>query len=199
MASSYAGVGSRDTPPDVLKSMRCIGQEAYASGWVLRSGGARGADTAFMEGARKGAIAEHVAGNAPPLPLALIEKAEIYLPWDGFNHSYVDTEPYCVDCQDLSPALREAAATYTCKYHPNAKALGSKAKLFMDRNAYQVMGSDLHTPCDRIICWTPGGQIEGGTGQALRIAQEKGIEIYNLYFERHQAAVMALIMAHRLT
>lgn len=28
--------------------------------------------------------------------------------------------------------------------------------------------------------WTPGGMVQGGTGQALRMAQDHGIEIRNL-------------------
>ena len=46
----YAGVGSRETPLDVLKTMWKIGNYLATKGYTLRSGGAKGADTAFENG-----------------------------------------------------------------------------------------------------------------------------------------------------
>jgi hypothetical protein len=50
MGMIYAGIGSRETPKEVLKSMTNYAKELSATGWVLRSGGADGADTAFKDG-----------------------------------------------------------------------------------------------------------------------------------------------------
>lgn len=47
---SYAGIGSRATPPEVLKMMTKIAILAETNGYVLRSGGADGADKAFEAG-----------------------------------------------------------------------------------------------------------------------------------------------------
>ena len=46
----YAGVGSRETPQDVLKIMWKIGKHLADKGYTLRSGGARGADAACENG-----------------------------------------------------------------------------------------------------------------------------------------------------
>jgi hypothetical protein len=35
------------------------------------------------------------------------------------------------------------------------------------------------SPVDFIVCWTPYGEVTGGTGQALRIAKANEIAIYN--------------------
>lgn len=43
----YAGIGSRETPPDILDVMEWLGALMQRHGWHLRSGGARGADQAF--------------------------------------------------------------------------------------------------------------------------------------------------------
>lgn len=51
-AKFYAGIGSRSTPPEILAKMRELGARAAAKGWILRSGGAIGADRAFESGAR---------------------------------------------------------------------------------------------------------------------------------------------------
>ena len=46
----YAGVGARKTPADVLGWMERIAAGMATQGWTLRSGGARGADSAFERG-----------------------------------------------------------------------------------------------------------------------------------------------------
>jgi hypothetical protein len=50
----------------------------------------------------------------------------------------------------------------------------------MARNCYQMLGLDLKTPVEFVICWTPQGKGAGGTGQALRIARDLKIPIYDL-------------------
>lgn len=46
----YTGVGSRKTPGNIIGVMVNIAYYLSLSGWTLRSGGARGADTAFEQG-----------------------------------------------------------------------------------------------------------------------------------------------------
>lgn len=62
----YAGIGSRETPKDVLDLMTQIAQRLASRGYLLRSGGAEGADLAFEAGA---------------------DAKEIWVPWKRFNHS----------------------------------------------------------------------------------------------------------------
>jgi hypothetical protein len=50
MNKIYAGIGSQETPPDILKVMEKLGRKLAKEEWVLRSGGARGADSAFHKG-----------------------------------------------------------------------------------------------------------------------------------------------------
>lgn len=71
--SYYAGIGSRETPPAILRYFVELAADLSAKGWVLRSGGADGADSAFETGA--------------------VHK-EIFLPWAGFNgRRYAFIEP----------------------------------------------------------------------------------------------------------
>ena len=46
------------------------------------------------------------------------------------------------------------------------------------RNVFQVLGADLKTPTEFIICWT---DKYGGTQQALRIAKSFSIPVFNLF------------------
>ena len=48
---TYAGVGSRETPPNVMAKMTEIAAWLSKQGYTLRSGNAKGADTAFENGA----------------------------------------------------------------------------------------------------------------------------------------------------
>ena len=50
MHDYYAGIGSRETPQNILNMMQRIGYHMAVLGWVFRSGRALGADTAFEVG-----------------------------------------------------------------------------------------------------------------------------------------------------
>jgi hypothetical protein len=69
-------------------------------------------------------------------------------------------------------------------YHPSWNILSDAATRLIARNGYQVLGESLDTPVDVIICYTPHGKAEGGTGQAIRIAQHYNIPVFNLYFKK---------------
>lgn len=148
----YAGIGSRTTPPDVIAKMVQIGKAMATMNCTLRSGGAEGADEAFEAGCdlNQG-------------------KKEIYLPWQGFRRN----------SSPLFGTTREARLLAK-QFHPKWEILGARARDFMGRNSYQVLGQTLDTPADVIICWTPGGKIVGGTGQALRMAEHYEIPVVNL-------------------
>lgn len=52
MSRTYAGIGSRETPPYICIIMQQIAQRLAVDDWCLRSGGAVGADKAFEDGAK---------------------------------------------------------------------------------------------------------------------------------------------------
>lgn len=52
MVKYYTGVGSRSTPPVILEIMKNVAIKLAKEDWILRSGGAIGADTAFEEGVK---------------------------------------------------------------------------------------------------------------------------------------------------
>jgi len=147
----YAGIGSRQTPEPVCNYMVLIAHKLSLAGYILRSGGADGADKAFEIGADK-------------------DKKEIFLPWKGFNNN-------------PSPLyhLTDEATELARKYHPKWKNLTPSARSFHTRNCYQILGYDLKTPVDFVICWTADGKASGGTGQAIRIATAYSIPVYNLF------------------
>jgi len=150
---TYAGIGSRETPPEIIVTMLNIGKYLAKEKWILRSGGADGADTAFETGC------DSEQGQK-----------EIFLPWKNFNKN--DSSLF-----EISGGAIELAQ----KYHPAWGRLKQGAQKLMARNVYQVLGYDLKSPSDCIVCWTSDGEPSGGTGQAIRIATDFNIPVFNLW------------------
>lgn len=105
------------------------------------------------------------------------KNCESYVPWYGFNGSKSQLLP--------SPKSFEIAE----KYHSNWSCLKQGGQKLMARNVHQVLGLDLKTPSLFIICWTHNGSGSGGTGQALRIAKDYKIPIFDC--GRYSSAVEA--------
>lgn len=163
----YTGIGSRQTPADILTGVSRIAERLAMKGWTLRSGAAWGADSAFERGcdAAKG-------------------KKEIFLPWRYFNSRESEF-------QTVSQEAMEIAA----KHHPAWHRCDSFARRLHGRNVYQVLGFDLKTPTNVVICWTQDGQLVGGTATALRIADDHDIPIINFGEPQTRAlASMGVIM-----
>jgi len=152
----YAGIGSRETPPGVEPMIEEASGFLGKLGFTLRSGGAPGADSMF-EKYHKGEM-------------------EIYLPWKGFNDNISDLYLDNIDQTKVSEA-REIAR----EHHPSWARLSIGAKKLMTRNTFQILGNDLKTQVKFVVCWTKGGTINSGTGQAMRIAKSLNIPIFNLY------------------
>ena len=152
---TYAGIGARRTPPQVLADMTRIARWLHRTGWHLNSGGANGADQSFADGATPDA-------------------RTLYLPWPGYNgHAGPD-------CRLLSPAERTACQRLAAELHPAWERCSRGVRALHARNAAIVLGPELNRPVHAVICFTPGGEIVGGTGMAMRIAERVGVPVLNL-------------------
>jgi len=157
----YTGIGSQKTPPDMCMLMTDIAKQ-LAKRWFLRSGYADGADKAFGKGAYQ--------VNAPQVH---------YLPWAGFNHAPKDNHIF-KPLDKLPSHLVLQATEMAAQLHPNWAACGQGARKMHTRNMFQVLGDDLNTPTDMVVCWTPKGSGSGGTGQAMRLAKKLDIPVFDL-------------------
>ena len=151
MVKYYAGVGSRESPDFVCLAMTAIAKLLEADGYTLRSGGADGADLAFESGVER--------------------LKDIYLAWKGFNGSSSALYGVC-----------DAAIAMALTIHPSPENLVKREKaLYLHaRNCYQVLGSDLETPSDFVICWTEDAKKRGGTRTAIVLAERNNIPVLNL-------------------
>lgn len=154
-------MGSRSIPNDIFVLMREMAFYLGQDGWTLRSGGAEGSDFAFETGC------DECGG-----------KKEIFLPWVKFNSN-----------NSLLYSPSAEAEVIAEKYHPNWPALNKAARQLMSRNVHQILGEDLQSPVKMVVCWTKDGKSSGGTGQAIRIAEDKKIPIFNLQIPTDRARI----------
>lgn len=173
----YTGIGSRKTPDHILKTMKAWGSSLTLFNDTLRSGAAPGADAAFEWGCdrRQG-------------------KKEIYLPWKGFQKHPSQLFNICDEAKKIA-----------AEFHDSWRYLKRPVKLLMARNVYQVLGINLDQPSDFVICWTPDGcnsrtgrsSKTGGTGQAIAIASEYNIPVFNLQREHGYEELVEFLGANQ--
>ena len=166
----YAGIGSRETPSDVLETMQSIGQQLAELGWLLRSGGAGGADTAFEIGC-------NMAQGAK----------EIFIPWNGFSGRHVG------DAGVILPDFLPGQFNLAGEFHPNWTACSQGAKRLHARNLNQIAGQRLDDYVDMVVCWTKGAKLIGGTAQAIRMAIACEIPVFNLADEAQVNAMVHFV------
>jgi len=150
----YTGVGSRETPSAILSIMSRLAIKLASTGWVLRSGGAQGADLAFESGARK----------------IKYSAVEIYVAADATEYAHKLASRF-------HPAWSKCSA-YAKKLHArNAlQILG-----FDGQNSPEYISSFVvcWTPCGAVNhaerCYETGG-----TGTAISIANHFNIPVFNL-------------------
>ena len=64
--------------------------------------------------------------------------------------------------------------------HPAWDRCNEWARGMHSRNCHQILGYDLQSPVDAVICWTPDGKIQGGTSTALKLSMKYNIPVFNL-------------------
>jgi hypothetical protein len=173
----FTGIGSRETPGEIQLLMTDLGYALSKKKYILRSGGAPGADTAFEYGTLD---ALHETG---------VDRREIYMPWKGFNRGEKRDES-----SDVVPSgdLLDLAMTLASSIHPAWDKCSPAARTLHSRNVFQIWGRDLETPSEFVILWaTPVGKraVKGGTNMAYQIALAADIPIYNLYYETDRKEV----------
>jgi hypothetical protein len=153
---TYAGIGARATPVDLIKKLSYIAKRLEHQWFHLLTGGADGADTAFLAGT---------------------QFFTVFMPSHYFKQRISNRVEF-IDCSGL-PNWNEAIQL-AHEHHYNSKLLNEFSLKLVARNAYCILGLDLKTPVDFVLCWTPNAKLVGGTAQALKIANAYSIPVFNL-------------------
>ena len=101
---------------------------------------------------------------------------EIFLPWAGFNNH----------TSKFNTPSKEAIIIAEMLYP--LSSMGDNTRSLMAVSSHQVLGDDLRSPSDFLVCWTPDGcedhttrtEVTGGTGQAISLASFFHIPVFNL-------------------
>lgn len=156
----YAGIGSRETPREILDVMYCFGAELAENGFILRSGRAPGADRAFEHGC------DSVRGDK-----------RIYVPYKGAHQVYDESPP------QLQILCTPEALKMAEQFHPNWAACSVYDKQYHGRNCHIILGKELNVPAEFVLCWTKDGLAQGGTGQGIRVARHYNIPVYDMGYD----------------
>jgi hypothetical protein len=158
---TYAGIGSRDISLGEHIDIANISKLLAKMNFLLFSGNAPGSDIAFQRG----------SGG----------KCVVYVPWDGFE---INTFNYKTESRKHFVMGRsEQGLASILKYHPNPAALSTGGKALMARNYHQIHGVPPEFPRASFVvcCATPKGNgVEGGTNQAVSIANDLKIPVVNI-------------------
>ena len=156
----YTGVGSRETPVHIQNIMTEIGEILERRKFILRTGYAIGADQAFGKKVNE-------------------RNKEVYNTDDAIIKGVVLPQ---YDKYDL-----DFAEQMVKQYHPVHRSLKGSARQLIARNTFQIFGlGKINVNSSFVVCYTQDGaeattsQDTGGTGQAIRLAYEYGIPVYNL-------------------
>lgn len=145
----YAGIGSRETPIQVCNEMSNIAMQLALRGICLRTGRAK----------------------QPAKPAPDTFSADL-----AFENgcAMVGGKRIIRTANSSDYALAHAA-----QFHPNWSACDEYARGLHARNSLIMCGDDFASPVNFVVCWTLRGEVRGGTGQALRIAQLLQIPVFN--------------------
>lgn len=181
---SYAGVGSRNTPANIEQLMTLF-SHTFRDIAYLQTGNAIGADTAFI----KGNVSNHVV---------FIHNDVTYTNYKILHPTYNSIN--CIKLNNYHQAELIAQQA-----HPTWDKLSVKSKQLHTRNVYQILGITLNDPVEFVVCWTDDGSYNkttkrsGGTGQAIRIANNSNIDVFNLKHKPHLYLIQMWIDQKEIT
>ena len=76
--------------------------------------------------------------------------------------------------------------------HPAWDKCNEWARGMHSRNCHQILGYDLQSPVDAVICWTPDGAVVGGTATALKLSMKYNIPVFNLGVKDKESVLQSI-------
>jgi predicted Rossmann-fold nucleotide-binding protein len=159
MNKTYAGIGSRSLTKNELHLCYNIGVYMAKQGWTLRTGAAQGANQAFANGA-----------------LSVGGKVVLCLPWFSYESKWVESVCKVSAVIEILDHWHIEAQASVDQHHPSPDKLSNVVRKLHARN-YLII-----EPCRFILAFPKPGRDGklGGTGQGIRIALSKGMDVLRL-------------------
>ena len=180
----YTGIGSRETPDYIYSLMQALACNLAGKGYTLRSGKAKGADTAFQQGVQDYITQREISTC----------NCEIYIPWNGFEGGEGLWNAW--DIADWPTEAYNMAA----KIHPAWDKCSRGAEALHARNICQVLGMDLNTPSKFVVFYAKeyNGIVKGGTATAVNLARSRNIPTFNLYFDETYDRIASYLNSEKI-
>lgn len=144
--STYAGIGSRETPENVLYYMQNLAGGYARMGYTLRSGGARGADTYFELGCDIGQGPKEIYRPEDAKADAFKHAAQFHPNWYRLNQ-YAKALHARNSLIMLGPRLNDPVDFVVC-WTPNGVKIGGTAQALRIAEEYQIpienLGDELY-------------------------------------------------------
>lgn len=165
MYRAYAGIGDGKTPDDVLEQFSSIAARLSELGYSTRVTGEKPVSNYFEKNS--------------------LEK-ELYLPWSPFEVEGEKLESKF--SKVTTQAIEIMGEHYQAFKGKEWDELKPGVKKIISRNVHLLLGPELKTPVDFLICWTPCGaekrkDISARTwfsGPVISLAHAKRIPVFNL-------------------
>lgn len=187
--TAYTGIGSRETPAEVVGVMEDAAYRLARMGFVLRSGKAAGADAAFQRGAQR-----HEGA-----------KCEIFIPWRGFTggDGLISDWDITLDAVDRQfPEHAEMRRDWVKEVHGGWERLSQGARKLHERNVHQLFGADLgnaYLNQSKFVLYyaleTKKGDPKGGTATAVNLAKKQGIRTLNLLHDKNHEVLEKFLVS----
>ncbi len=158
----YAGIGSRDLTPAQIDTCEKLGSWFAQCGHILCTGNAKGADQAFARGANR-------------VNPALVY---LFLPWSSYERDAVVPGNLIVSLDDYHADKIAELEVGAAEHHGAWHRLKQGGRKLMVRNGLIIDGPA--GPVEIVLAFPSNRVGGGGTGQGMRLAQSKKIELIDL-------------------
>lgn len=195
--AAYSGIGSRDTPAEVVGVMEDAAYRLARIGFTLRSGKAAGADAAFQRGVQK-----YVTDTRLNFTQHF---AEIYIPWRGFKggEGLIDDWDMALDAIDKQfPENAEMRWDWVKEVHGGWERLSQGARKLHERNIHQLFGHNLgnaYLNQSKFVLYyaleTKKGDPKGGTATGVNLAKKQGIRTLNLLHGKNREVLEKFLVS----
>lgn len=182
----WAGVGSRETPLEILHLMVRLGRTLTDLGFPLSSGDAVGADRAFYRGASLSPRYAEVGSR-------------IYLHKNGYQCRWRDPKQGFLVASDY-PDTYPRAVQMASQARGGFYGLGPGGIALQTRNVFQIHGHTLQDTIGALYYYgVPVGKpenekVRGGTNTAVRLGVMANVpQRHNLYFEATRQRAVAFL------
>ena len=171
---TYAGIGSRETPQEVLDKMTEVAKYLDGLGYTLNTG------KTFT--AKPSTDPKYQKQYEERLAFSKKNNGKVGLDEEGADRAFsLGTTKKNLFGVNTPVGKKEMSVME--EIHPSPDRLKEGGKKLMARNTNQIFGENLNTPVDFVLFYakeTKGIRPEGGTGQAVEMARRKGIPTINM-------------------